>query len=105
MVTELCPICIDNEAIYFTECGHGYCITCLSHIKKCAMCRKPLIRSTLCSEIKSYGQPKKEHKDYITLEGLQYSIEDFQPSGTANFSRLSVPITFARGFGGLAFST
>jgi hypothetical protein len=51
-LVELCPICIENEALYFTECGHKYCVCCLSRIKKCAMCRKSLLRSTLCIEIK-----------------------------------------------------
>jgi hypothetical protein len=49
---ELCPICIENEALYFTECNHSYCITCLSRINKCAMCRKVLQRSLICVEIK-----------------------------------------------------
>lgn len=52
-MNELCPICIENKAEYYTECNHGYCIGCLSHIKKCAMCRKSLIRTKLCIEIKS----------------------------------------------------
>ena len=26
---ELCPICIENPADYYTECGHCYCINCL----------------------------------------------------------------------------
>jgi hypothetical protein len=51
-LVELCPICIENEALYFTECGHGYCITCLCRINKCGLCRKSLLRSTLCVEIK-----------------------------------------------------
>jgi hypothetical protein len=54
---ELCPICIENEALYFTECGHGYCVCCLSRIKKCAMCRKSLLRSMLCVEIKHKVNP------------------------------------------------
>jgi hypothetical protein len=49
---ELCPICIENEALYFTECNHSYCITCLSRINKCAMCRKVLQKPLICSEIK-----------------------------------------------------
>lgn len=49
---ELCPICIENPATYFTECNHGYCIGCLCRIKKCAMCRNPLQRSKICIQIK-----------------------------------------------------
>ena len=49
---ELCPICIDKEAFLFTECNHGYCISCLCRIKKCAMCRKPLQRAKICNQIK-----------------------------------------------------
>ena len=52
MEEELCPICIKNIPIYFTECNHKYCITCLCKIKKCAMCRKSLYRNNLCNEIK-----------------------------------------------------
>ena len=37
---ELCPVCLENEATYFTECNHKYCITCLSRIRKCSMYRK-----------------------------------------------------------------
>jgi hypothetical protein len=78
-LVELCPICIENEATYFTECGHKYCVCCLSRIKKCAMCRKSLLRSTLCVEIK--------RKTKITNNTNRYSFaiqnpEDFQPSGT-----------------------
>jgi hypothetical protein len=56
-LVELCPICIENEALYFTECGHKYCICCLSRINKCAMCRKSLLRSMLCIEIKRKAKP------------------------------------------------
>jgi len=49
---ELCPICIDKEATVFTECNHGYCVSCLCRIKKCAMCRKPLQRAKICNQIK-----------------------------------------------------
>ncbi len=49
---ELCPICIDKEADVFTECNHGYCVSCLCRIKKCAMCRNPLQRAKLCNQIK-----------------------------------------------------
>lgn len=48
---DLCPICIDNPAEYYTECGHCYCIGCLSRIKKCAMCRNQLLRVKLCIQI------------------------------------------------------
>ena len=49
--SELCPICIENESTCITECRHSYCITCLCKIKKCAMCRKDLVRSQICKEI------------------------------------------------------
>ena len=52
---ELCPICIDNTAEYYTECNHKYCICCLSKIKQCALCRKDLLRTKLCSEIRKDG--------------------------------------------------
>jgi len=57
-LVELCPICIENDALYFTECGHKYCLRCLSRINKCAICRKLLLRSTLCVEIKKNCKEK-----------------------------------------------
>lgn len=42
MENELCPICIDNPAEYYTEYKHKYGIGCLSLIQKCTMCRKSL---------------------------------------------------------------
>jgi len=47
-LVELCPICIENDAVYFTECGHGYCINCLRRIAKCALCRKVIQRPLIC---------------------------------------------------------
>ena len=49
---DLCPICIEKPAKNYTECGHSYCIGCLSRIKRCAMCRKSLLRTQLCRDIK-----------------------------------------------------
>lgn len=49
---ELCPICIESPIQYYTECNHGYCINCLSRIKKCAMCRNLLQRAKICIQIK-----------------------------------------------------
>ena len=51
-LTELCPICIENYATYFTECNHGYCINCLCRITRCAMCRNHLQRTKICIQIK-----------------------------------------------------
>ena len=117
-LVELCPICIENEASYFTECGHKYCITCLCRIKKCAMCRKVLQRSLICVEIN-----RKKNNDFVRVtayvnendrfserEGSYFNYvqpinysnsgginvysfalrpEDYQPSGTINFSRIN----------------
>lgn len=49
---ELCPICIEKPAEYYTECGHCYCIGCLSRISRCAMCRNQLQRAEICIQIK-----------------------------------------------------
>jgi hypothetical protein len=43
---------MEQPAAYFTECNHRYCIRCLSHINKCALCRHPLQRAKLCFEVK-----------------------------------------------------
>jgi hypothetical protein len=53
VIIDLCSICITNISEYYTECNHGYCINCLSRINKCALCRKSLLRSQLCIEIRS----------------------------------------------------
>ena len=72
--SELCPICIENEATCITECRHSYCITCLCKIKKCAMCRKDLVRSQICKEI--IGKPRfidpniRMSISYINLRAL-----------------------------------
>ena len=57
-LTELCPICLENPIKYYTECNHVYCIGCLCRIKKCAICRKYLLRDKLCVEIKSNKKNK-----------------------------------------------
>lgn len=58
-LNELCPICIENPAEYYTECNHGYCIGCLCRIKKCAMCRKDLLREKLCKGIREKFENKR----------------------------------------------
>ena len=79
-LVELCPICIENKAEFYTECGHCYCIRCLSCIKKCAMCRKSLIRAKLCIEIKSKNNGTTDIIHYYNvlrimagMRGLAYS--------------------------------
>lgn len=94
-LTKLCPICIENKADYYTECGHCYCIGCLSRIKKCAMCRKSLLRAQICVQIKQ-------------------KAKFIQPSGGEDFSRIDDVRIYATnynvlrimaGMGGLAYST
>lgn len=65
---ELCPICIENKSEYYTECGHTFCINCLCKIKKCAMCRKILLRSELCAEIK---------KNNVVMSSQQINITEY----------------------------
>ena len=38
-----CKICLDKEAEYILlPCAHlGYCLSCVSTISSCAICRKP----------------------------------------------------------------
>jgi hypothetical protein len=52
MENKLCPICIENSSEYYTECGHCYCIGCLSCILKCAMCRNQLQRAKYVFKLK-----------------------------------------------------
>ncbi len=106
MSAELCPICIDNDAKYFTECNHGYCITCLCRIKNCALCRKTLLRSEMCKLIKSQKkliqqplqqQPLQQQQPLLervyrifdnSIYGFALRPEDHQPSGTGGPSRI-----------------
>lgn len=70
---EYCPICIDKPITVFTECNHGYCINCLCRIKTCAMCRNLLVRSKICSEIKTKYRVRVNMPIYIDIGGLAYS--------------------------------
>lgn len=90
-MNELCPICIENPAEYYTECGHCYCIGCLSRIKKCAMCRKSLIRTKLCLEIKSN---KKNRTDQLFIDNERLRMF------ATNYNVLRI----MAGMGGLAYS-
>ena len=98
-LVELCPICIEKPAEYFTECGHCYCIGCLSRIKKCAMCRKSLIRTKVCIEIKSNKKNRITDAteivvDYIYLDSNQRQMY------TTNYNVLRV----MAGMEGLVYS-
>ena len=77
MNDEVCPICIENHAEYYTECGHRYCVGCLSRIKTCAICRKSLIRSQLCDQIKRIHPSDKAHFGDAVTVYVTYSI--FEP--------------------------
>lgn len=68
---ELCPICINDTAEYYTECNHKYCICCLSKIKQCALCRKDLLRTKLCSEIRKMN----------VVDGIIYINENISDYG------------------------
>ena len=83
----LCPVCIENPATHFTECNHKYCINCLSRITKCAMCRNPLQRSKLCSQIKiknTNNLPTGRSSPGLRI----IPPENYQPSGFTDFSRI-----------------
>lgn len=41
---EVCPICMEHDAEYETECKHGYCVYCICRIDACAICRNYLAR-------------------------------------------------------------
>jgi hypothetical protein len=56
-----CPICLMKEVQCFTECGHGFCVSCVSKIKRCAMCRKKLNHPIICvslSDTKPIERPR-----------------------------------------------
>ena len=85
----LCPICINKEATVFTECNHSYCACCISRIKKCSICRKPLLHNELCNEIKhwyikkNFLLPKKSNSSRLEIN---LRPEDLQLIGLENFS-------------------
>ena len=98
-----CPICMEHPAAYFTECNHSYCIRCLSHIKKCALCRHPLQRVKLCVEIKKRNgineQPPGPLYTYrISVDELPYfnsvipstDIHTSHPNGGINVYSFAV---------------
>jgi hypothetical protein len=86
----VCSICLEERELYYTECNHRYCITCLSKIHNCAICRSPLLRHKLCAEIKS----KQKSLD------IRPSIDRY-PLGTLLSHEA---IRFMSGLGGLAYS-
>ena len=61
LIDELCPICINKKAEYYTECQHAYCIDCLSKIHTCAMCRKTLIHNKMCREIVNSNRTQRPY--------------------------------------------
>lgn len=88
-LTELCPICIEKPAYYYTECNHGYCIGCLSRIKKCAMCRKDLLREKLCKGIREKFENKRnlifEHEMWGNIIPTVNQISYIIPSNFINY--------------------
>ncbi len=96
MDENLCPICINNEAECFTECKHGYCVTCLCRIEKCALCRKKLNRRVLNSQITFHYIMKHSRKNVVSRndsvvsrgeriserEGIYVDPENYQPNRT-----------------------
>lgn len=107
---EICPICIENPAECYTECGHCYCIGCLIRIKKCALCRKLLLRTQLCIEIKSNTRNRTTdvidnteiHVDHLYLSAAERRRLTEQPHlYTMNINVLRI----MTGMSGLAYST
>lgn len=92
-MNELCPICIENLAENYTECNHSYCISCLSRISRCAMCRNPLQRAKICVEIKSKNNRTTDIIHYFDLDTTEFIANNY------NVLRIMA------GMGGLAYST
>ncbi len=111
---DLCPICIENPATYYTECGHCYCIGCLSRIKKCAMCRNPLQKAKLCIEIKSNKRNRTDILHQSSTDSRQLFV-DFVYLDSAERRRLGIQsqsytnndalLIQQLGMAGLAYST
>ena len=101
---ELCPVCSENEAIYFTECNHKYCITCLSRIKKCAMCRKVLQRSLICIEICNKVKRINEIIHSIQLRTGNSQLSDAENSTFSLYSDNDNVLRIMVGLGGVTYS-
>lgn len=80
MSIDLCPICIENPGINFTECNHGFCITCLSRIKKCAMCRNPLQRAKICLQIQQkFNLNERRNEDIRFRSYIEINLPQITP--------------------------
>jgi hypothetical protein len=100
-LNELCPVCIDNPAEYNTECGHKYCIECLCRIKKCALCRKPLLKTNLCIEIKNKNKNIPKY-DFLGISSTVRIIANYYNISNDNTLRI---ISGISGMAGLAGGT
>ena len=81
MEQEPCPICMEKLAEYYTECNHSFCINCLCKIKKCAMCRKDLLREQLCKEIRGVNEIEslEEWNGFLTRRQIELVERSFIP--------------------------
>lgn len=71
MMMEECPICLTKEPQCITECGHGFCVNCVSKIKMCAICRKQLNNPIICQlVIKKLAKPAEPAKRVRMLTGV-----------------------------------
>lgn len=104
-LVELCPICIENPAEYYTECGHCYCIGCLCRITKCSMCRNQLLRAKLCIQIKKNTknittQIFVENNIYSRMEYSTTQMEYRTPLIDWNYNLLNI----MSGMSGITYS-
>ena len=102
MSIDLCPICIENPGINFTECNHGFCISCLSRIKNCAMCRNPLQRAKICLQIQQkFNLNERRNRDEqrtfmeITLPQITYIRNRYRTTRPATIIRRPIWPTLA----------
>jgi len=67
---DICCICLDNKIQAVFTCTHLACLVCLSHLKKCHMCRKPIDIKKITfiqSEDKVKIVHKHKHRNDIIL--------------------------------------
>lgn len=68
-----CSICFGEygSAESFAQCGHGFCKTCMPKLKKCALCREPIVSRTVL------GVQDTPQKQNVTgkVNNLTWSIQ------------------------------
>lgn len=94
MNNSTCPICYNADELCYTECNHGHCISCLSKIHKCSMCRSPLVRNKLCTELKNKHPRWSEPEPIQVYPFIHRFVYRSQPQIIIAHEGVSTDITY-----------